>query len=82
MFNHVVDERLRKILADEQTDEDSVCYALTVTGQCVKDDMQNEDVDLTILDYRVRMFNEADVWWNEEGDAFKAIKSLKEVWLV
>lgn len=80
MFEHVIDERLRKILADEQTDEDSVCYALTLTQKCVGEDMQNDDVDLTILDCRVRMFNEADAWWNEEGNAFKAIKSLKEVW--
>lgn len=80
MFNHVVDARLRSILANSQTDEDSICYALTVTRKCLEADVTNEDVNLTVLDFRIRGLNEASSWWNDEGNAYKALQSLQLVW--
>lgn len=79
-YEHVVDERLRKILNDELTDEDSVCYALTVTAEALREDMANEDIDLTVLDARLSAYNDAHGWWNDESDGFKAVESLQQVW--
>lgn len=81
-FGHIVDDRLRGILINESECEDDVCFALTCTQKALQDDMSNEDLDPTVLDARLQAYNDASDWWNEEGNSFRAIKALKECWLV
>lgn len=82
LFAHVEDDRLREILTKELTDEDSICYALTETGEAIRMDGHNEDVDHAVYNARLSAFSDASDWWNEEGDAFKAIESLQLAWNV
>jgi hypothetical protein len=81
-FDHIIDTRLQNILTARSLEEDDICYALTVTADAISTDMQDSELDLTIVDARLAAYNDADGWWNEEGNAERSMDSLVTYWTV
>lgn len=81
-FDHVIDTRLQDILTTRSLEEDDICYALMVTADAISIDLQDSELNLTIVDARLAAYNDADSWWSEEGNAERSIDSLITYWTV
>lgn len=85
-FNHVADQRQRDILNSGDTSEDSLCSALTFARQSFTADANDsqlaETVGQEVIDLRGDLIQEAEDWWNEEGNADRAMNSLQQFWSV
>ena len=79
MYAHVIDKTIREVL-DGDLSEDAICYALTETRFHALSDTYNEDIPHELSAYRLELAEEASWWWNEEGDAFKAVEALRQCW--
>lgn len=80
-FDHVVDARIRSVLMGDLS-EDAICYALTQSRDALMQDQFNPDVSYKVLDAREAAIDDAEFSWNDEGDPFSAMESLKKFWSV
>lgn len=80
-FDHVVDARIRSVLMGDLS-EDAICYALTQSRDALMQDQFNPDVSYKVLDAREAAIDDAEFSWNDEGDPFSAMESLKQFWSV
>jgi hypothetical protein len=81
-FDHVIDTRLQNILTTRSLEEDDICYALKVTADAISTDMQDSELNLTIVDARLAAYNDAYDQWHEEGNAERSMDSLVTYWTV
>lgn len=79
-WDHVADNRMRNILVNNECDEDSICYALAHTLDCLWGDYLNEAVSIQTLDKREDKYEDAYLAWNEMGNATQCLEYLKEYW--
>ena len=80
-FDHVIDTRLQNILTARSLEEDDICYALTVTADAISTDMQDSELDLTIVEARLAAYNDAHDQWYDEGNAERSMDSLVTYWM-
>lgn len=80
-FAHVEDALIRSVLMGDLS-EDALCYALHQTELAYAQDARNEDISFDVLSAREEAVTDALEWWNEHGDAFRAVESLQRYWSV
>ena len=80
LFSHVTDNCLRKTLEINDSSEDAICHALTVTSNALEEDKANVDIADKVLSARQEAYEDADHAWNQEGDGQKALDALKAFW--
>lgn len=80
-FAHVEDALIRSVLLGDLS-EDALCYALRQTELAFAADENNEDVPFEVLSVREQAIEDAVGWWNDEGNAFRAVESLQQYWSV
>lgn len=80
-FEHVEDKLVRSVLMGDLS-EDALCYAISYTLECALKDQQNQEVPFSVSEQRLCAAIDAQEWWNEEGNPFEAVESLKEAWSV
>jgi hypothetical protein len=82
-FPHVEDRQIRDLLEfGWNGDEDEICQALTKTRRAFNEDEQNEMIPGPVIAARESAIDDAEGWWNEEGDGFRAAESLRDYWKV
>jgi hypothetical protein len=82
-FPHVEDQQIRDLLEyGWNGDEDEMCSALFKTRQAFEQDRKNEMIPEAVLRHREDSIDDAEGWWNEEGDGFSAADSLRDYWRV
>ena len=80
-FDHVGDALIRSVLQGDIS-EDSLCYALSETMDAALKDMTHPLLTQHYAEKRLSLAQEASDWWNEEGNAFKAVECLQEFWTI
>lgn len=82
-FPHVVDRQIRDLLEyGWNGDEDDICQALHKTRMAYNEDIHNQDIPFDVLGHRGQAIDDAEGWWNEEGNGFRAAESLRDYWRV
>ena len=80
-FAHVVDPLIRSVLLGDVS-EDALCYALHETEMAFYKDQKDEMIPFAVIEAREQAVTDAVEWWNEHGDSFQAVESLKKYWSV
>jgi len=80
-FDHVEDALLRSVLQGDISEE-ALCYALSKTMNAALKDMTHPLLTQDYAEKRLSLAQEASDWWNEEGNAFKAVECLQEFWTI
>lgn len=82
-FPHVEDQQIRDLLEwGWNGDEDEICQALHKTREAFAEDEQNEMISGAVLTARASAIDDAEGWWNEEGNGFRAADELRNYWRV
>ena len=78
-FGHVEDKLVRSVLMGNLS-EDALCYAIEYTLECALKDQQDQEIPFSVSEQRLCAAMGAADWWNEEGNPFEAVESLKAAW--
>jgi hypothetical protein len=81
-FDHIIDTRLQNILTTRSLNRDDIRYALMVTADAILTDIQDSELDLTIVDARLAAYNDAHDQWLDEGNVERSMDSLVTYWTV
>lgn len=79
-WDHVDHDTTREVLEGKRIDEDGICQALTFAMQCCQADQHNEDIPFEVLTTRGAAYEEADEWWNAEGNTEETVAALRRFW--
>ena len=80
-YGHVQDSLIRSTLMGDCS-EDSLSYTIHQTLAHAHADQSNEEVPFNISEQRLALALDAEEWWNEHGDSFECLQSLREFWSV
>lgn len=82
-FPHVEDRQIRDLLEyGWNGDEDDICQALHKTRLAFEEDRHNELIPYAVLAAREAAIEDAEGWWNDEGNGFRAADELRNFWKV
>lgn len=80
-WDHISERWLKELLTTGwQGDEDVICQALAYTSDCLGKDERNELISERVIAQRRGYHEDASYAWNEQGNGFDAVESLRDYW--
>ena len=80
-YDHIIDTTVRTVLLGVY-DEQTLPYTLNHTALCLTRDLNNPDIDLTVLDARIDAFDRAYDALHGEGDTGACVAHLRQCWSI
>ena len=80
-YGHVQDDLIRSTLMGDYSG-DSLAYTIGQTLSHAHADKTNEEIPFCISEQRLALALDAEEWWNEHGNYFECLQSLRAFWSI